>query len=81
MSNYKQREKVLCQDCLRVEDFTQAKHVTESSCVCGGDMCGCPSCMDTVNKLNAGYRKAKDIGCQIDVTLWSEKNGLAEVAL
>lgn len=79
MSQYKQREKVLCQDCLRVEDFTQEKHVTEGSCTCGGDMCGCPFCMDTVNKLNAGYRKAKDIKCQIDVGAWSEKNGLDEV--
>lgn len=75
MSDYKQYEKVLCQDCLRVEDFTPEKDNFEVSCVCGGDFCGCGSCMESVNKLNAGYRKAQDIGCQNDVGLWSEKNG------
>lgn len=79
MSNYKQYEKVLCQDCLKVEDFTHEKHVNEGSCACGGDMCGCYSCMKTINKLNAGYRKAADIGCQTDVGVWSEENGLVEV--
>ena len=35
--------RVLCQDCLRVVDFTESRHLGDSKCVCGGDFYGvCP---------------------------------------
>lgn len=35
---------VLCQSCLRVEEYSDEKHMEEVLCVCGGVFCGCPRC-------------------------------------
>lgn len=47
-------DKFLCQDCLHVvesEDWNKY-HLTEKSCpVCKGDMCGCDSCLKTIESL------------------------------
>ena len=67
--------KVLCQDCLRVRDYTEARHEGEESCECGGDFCACEFCTESINALFAGKRKAKDIGCYNDIEEWNEKDG------
>lgn len=35
---------VLCQDCLAVKEYTDARHINEEKCECGGDFCGCYGC-------------------------------------
>ena len=35
---------VICQDCLKVERYTDDKHHGVITCLCGGDFCGCFSC-------------------------------------
>ena len=35
---------VICQDCLKVESYTDDKHDGVITCLCGGDFCGCFSC-------------------------------------
>jgi len=78
---YERHEKVLCGDCLKVKDFSEKRHSGEELCECGGEFCGCSQCMDTVNALLAGKRKAHEIGCKKDVGSWSEEKGeCAEVS-
>ena len=35
---------VLCQDCLAVAEYTDARHNEEEFCQCGGQFCGCEAC-------------------------------------
>lgn len=70
--------KVLCQDCLRVRDYTKARHMGDEQCECGGDFCGCPDCVHTINALLAGERSAEDIGCNNDIGEWNEEDGIAK---
>ena len=73
---YLNNVKVLCQDCLRVKDFTNDRHSGAEKCECGGDLCGCPECVETLNALLAGKRKAGEIGCLVDIKEWSEGHGI-----
>ena len=68
--------KVLCQNCLCVRDFTEARHIGEELCECGGDFCGCDFCASGINALRAGKRKAADVGCKSDIDLWNERDGI-----
>tara|TARA_R110001599_G_scaffold343441_1_gene566043 strand:- start:1707 stop:1949 length:243 start_codon:yes stop_codon:yes gene_type:complete len=72
------REKVLCQDCLKVKDFSQRRHNSEEPCECGGDFCGCESCIETINDLVAGKRSAEELGTQCDIEHWTEQDGIAK---
>jgi len=51
--------RALCQDCLRgptfpTEDAQQAAHMEDVMCECGGQLCACGSCLDTLAELEAG---------------------------
>lgn len=51
----------LCQDCLRAPAFTSADdlekaHAGETNCTCGGDLCACDGCLETIRRLAAGQR-------------------------
>lgn len=67
--------KVLCGDCLCVRDYTDARHEGDEPCVCGGEFCGCEYCTDTINALQAGKRKAREIGCKHDIGHWTAAEG------
>ena len=46
-----QAQYVLCQDCLNVYPFTDARHNEEEFCFCGGQLCGCSSCDSDAAKI------------------------------
>ena len=66
---------VLCQNCLRVREYTLAKHTGEEPCECGGDFCGCDACINTINSLVAGKRKAHEVNCEDDIAAWNPQDG------
>ncbi|AGB11013.1 TPA: hypothetical protein ACPVYA_004298 [Vibrio parahaemolyticus] len=68
MSNEKQ---VLCQDCLKLKPYTDARHRSEEQCECGGDFCGCLSCQETITALQAGKTKASELGTINDIHGWT----------
>lgn len=68
MSNPKH---VLCQDCLKLKPYTDARHASEEQCECGGDFCGCLHCQETLEALKAGKTKAEDLGTISDVHGWT----------
>ncbi|PFG56152.1 hypothetical protein ATG66_2478 [Vibrio sp. ES.051] len=35
---------VLCQDCLKVSIYSDARHNEDELCSCGGQFCGCSFC-------------------------------------
>ncbi|TOG40353.1 hypothetical protein [Vibrio parahaemolyticus] len=35
---------VLCQDCLKVSIYSDARHNEDELCTCGGQFCGCSHC-------------------------------------
>ena len=45
---------VLCQDCLKVSIYSDARHNEDEFCSCGGQYCGCSHCdsqaQEIVNK-------------------------------
>lgn len=45
---------VLCQDCLAVASYTEARHVGDEKCTCGGEFCGCASCNQDASRLQGG---------------------------
>jgi len=44
-------EYVLCQDCLKVKDYTDERHNEAELCECGGQLCGCRDCNDKALKI------------------------------
>lgn len=72
---------VLCNDCLKVEPYSDAKHCGEITCVCGGEFCGCPDCVASIKALRGGdFSACKPTGLLIDETQfksWNETRGLA----
>lgn len=47
---------VLCQDCLRIRPYSDARHNADEQCECGGDFCGCKSCIEKIAGLRASKR-------------------------
>ncbi|MGF1747732.1 DUF3850 domain-containing protein [Vibrio cionasavignyae] len=41
---------VLCQNCLKVMNFTVARHNEDEFCTCGGQLCGCEGCQSQAEK-------------------------------
>ena len=68
---------VLCQDCLAVAPYTDARHNEDEFCACGGQWCGCDMCLNTVRQLRAGERRAVWLGltCE-DLGFWCEATGI-----
>lgn len=65
----------LCQDCLRdVPGFFNDNE--EAICShCGGELCDCADCLETLKLLKAGHRDAETLGLQMDLKAWSQKTG------
>lgn len=42
---------VLCQDCMAVLPYTDARHNEDEYCDCGGQLCGCDDCQLQAEKL------------------------------
>ncbi|EIZ1365780.1 hypothetical protein ACS85_16765 [Vibrio parahaemolyticus] len=62
---------VLCQDCLKLKPYTDARHSSEEQCECGGDFCGCPHCQITIEGLLAGETKAVILRTRRDIHGWT----------
>lgn len=67
----------LCNDCLREHRFTDAQEFQSKEndnglvhCSCGGDLCDCPCCVNTLDVLASGARGdvPEIIGSVIDWT-------------
>lgn len=70
-------EFVLCQDCLRVLAYTDDRHNGVERCPCGGQLCGCNACCDTIASLQRGER-GPIAGLKCHVVSWTPEHG-AEV--
>ena len=67
----------LCQDCLRIYPYTDKRHNGLELCECGGDLCGCGSCTDTIKQLKSGELDAKKLGILGDnIKSWTSEKGL-----
>lgn len=69
--------KCLCQDCLReLPGFFNAND--EAFCShCGGELCDCSGCMETLSLLKQGFRDAETLGLRSDLSSWSQAGGAA----
>ncbi len=71
---------VLCQDCLAVSLYSDAKHNEDEFCACGGQWCGCEDCQETAMRLRNGERRAGVLRSQRDITeFWCEETGIRQV--
>lgn len=69
-------EFVLCQDCLRALPYTDDRHGGLELCECGGDLCGCPGCCDSIRQLQSGELSAKKVGIVgEDLKKWTPEGG------
>jgi hypothetical protein len=68
---------LLCQDCLRAVPLHQASS-NNGFCTCGGDTCGCSSCLHTLDLLSQGEKDPKVLGIQSNVFFqsWTPENGV-----
>lgn len=66
---------VLCQDCLRVKPYSDARHMNVERCVCGGDFCGCAACNDTILGLVIGVRSSEVLGVRGPIREWTPNEG------
>lgn len=68
----------LCQNCLRVVQYTDRRHVGEDLCICGGEFCGCSDCNNTIILLEHGFRDADDLGLQTEIGDWNPITGIEQ---
>lgn len=68
-------EIVLCQDCLRLMPFSMRRHNGEEFCECGGELCGCQSCVRAAKQLLDGETPAT-LRKPIDVSKWTPEKGV-----
>jgi len=53
-------KKCLCQDCLKVYPYSDARHNEDEFCSCGGQLCGCSDCDHTANSfINIATKSAR----------------------
>ena len=70
------RYRCLCQNCLRVAGYPTYDQANEAKCFgCGGEMCACGSCEETINALGRGLRDAQALGLKCDVDTWNPRDG------
>jgi hypothetical protein len=75
-----QQHRAICGNCLRAPQFStmaqlQAAHEAQFNCVCGGEFCACPGCLDSLIKLENGARGNVDgIGCYVHS--WTAQDGV-----
>ena len=68
---------VLCQDCLKVLPYTDERHNGLELCKCGGDLCGCGSCSDTIHQLQNGEINLATLNLPNEsFTKWTPENGI-----
>jgi hypothetical protein len=75
----------LCNGCLREVAISAARYQetagTDQCPHCGGDLCDCPGCLDTIRRLRAGERDRRALGlCDGPAFSWSPAGGCVEVA-
>lgn len=65
----------LCAECLRVlPGFFDSNE--EAVCShCGGELCDCADCKETIRLLRAGVRDAAQLGLFSDLLKWSAAGG------
>lgn len=71
----------LCQDCLRAPIFDtneelQQAHDGKVLCTCGGDLCACPQCLETLDDLKDGNYEGRDLKLITKVKSWSAHGGI-----
>lgn len=67
----------LCCDCLReLPGWFDDNEIAVCS-HCGGELCDCPACLDTLRLLKLGVRDAATLGLYQDVVSWSPRDGVA----
>ena len=59
---------MLCQDCLAISPCTEAGHLGEEHCKCGGDWCGCDDCAAYAAKLQQNHEQREAQGSLFDDT-------------
>jgi hypothetical protein len=76
MMRRKRRRRGLCQDCLKVV-YLPLGDSGDEACGCGGDVCDCPECQDTIWALLAHDFSQGPIkrGLRVWVRGWSPKLG------
>jgi hypothetical protein len=67
---------VLCQACLAVSEYTDAKNNEDEFCQCGGQWCGCDWCNIAIARLRAGERQRDRVHTQVDIDFWCEATGI-----
>ena len=70
----------LCQDCLRLyvhqtEAERAAAHAEEFMCECGGQLCGCDSCVWVIEALERGERGTLNGNIPKGVYQWTPERG------
>lgn len=68
---------VLCQDCLRIAPYSDARHNADEKCPCGGDFCACLDCECVAILLKGGVRYGPALRLQDpdDLPFWCEVTG------
>ena len=70
----------LCADCLReLPGFFDDNEVAQCS-HCGGELCDCPDCKQTLQLLKAGERSAAVLDLHHDLASWNQRDGGKAVA-
>jgi len=82
-------KRLLCQDCLSFDFYTEqeVQLYFESGCgddvvvchSCGGELCHCSSCIETGNLLLSGERNNKKLGIKTSILKWNFKGGVENV--
>lgn len=65
----------LCMDCLRLICISIDDNVHEEKCICGGELCNCGPCEETIELLKKGELDYKKLGLISPITSWNEKDG------
>lgn len=77
----------LCQDCLAEVPLASTANLIEADknggphgnalCKCGGDVCSCDECMETLELLHAGCRDPQKLGVRSQIQLWTPTTGIS----
>lgn len=67
----------LCQECLRVWEFSDWETAMQATCTCGGQICACPKCYRRIQSLHSHRWEATQLGLPAGVVLlhWDSRDG------
>lgn len=67
----------LCLDCLAVKNFSDYESAICGVCdACGGEICPCTHCQETIHDLFDGVRDKDVLGINTDIKMWNPKTGI-----